>query len=76
MIRGHGWMQEWHETAARTAPVRARQLREAGFIVAVQRMGMQVTPVGRLRMTLVDVRSIGCDAEIPAPPKGGEPATF
>lgn len=50
------WCQEHYETASRHAGRRAKQLREAGYDVIVQAMGMQVTNVGLVRMTMVDIR--------------------
>ena len=50
---GRGFVQEWYETSARTAAVRARELRKAGFAVCVSSMGWQVTNVGKVKMTLV-----------------------
>lgn len=65
------WHQEWHETAARTATVRARQLRKAGFTVSVGCMGMQVTPVGRVKLTLLTVHDY--DRSLPEAPENGQP---
>jgi hypothetical protein len=48
--------QEWYESASRDARRRARQLRAAGYDVTVAPMGPQMTGVGVIRMTLVDVR--------------------
>lgn len=50
------WCQEWYETASRDAGRRARQLRKLGYRVAVESMGTQVTSVGLVKMTLVDIR--------------------
>ena len=47
--------QETYETATGDAGRRARQLRAAGYRVNVQSMGPQVTPVGSVRLTLVDI---------------------
>ena len=52
---GH-WCQESYETAARHAAKRARQLRQAGYAVTVSSLGSQVTPLGILKLTLVDIR--------------------
>ena len=53
----HGaWCQESYETASRDATRRARQLREAGYQVSVSSLGGQVTPLGVIRTTLVDIR--------------------
>lgn len=48
-----GSIQEWYETSARTARRRAKELRAAGFSVSVAPMGIQVTKLGRIKMTLV-----------------------
>lgn len=53
---GFEWTQESYETASRDAGRRARQLRKAGYKVVVCAQGMQVTPVGLVNMTLVDIR--------------------
>ena len=50
------WCQESYETASRDAGRRARQLRRAGYEVRVEGMGLQVTRLGSLKLTLVDVR--------------------
>jgi hypothetical protein len=50
------WCQKTYETASRDAGRRARQLRQAGYQVAVAPMGPQVTPVGVIKLTLVDIR--------------------
>ena len=49
----HTWAQEWYETASRHAAIRTRTLRRLGWRAVSQAMGSQVTPVGRVRMTLV-----------------------
>lgn len=68
------WHQEWHETAASTATIRSRQLRKAGFTVSVGSMGMQVTPVGLVKLTLLTVHDH--DRELPEPPQNGQPVDF
>ena len=50
------WCQEWYETASRDAGKRARALRKVGYRVSVASMGSQVTDVGHIKMTLVDIR--------------------
>lgn len=55
-INGNGWTQEWYETSTRDAGKRARQLRKLGYRVTVSGQGSQVTNVGRVNMTLVDIR--------------------
>ena len=48
--------QEMYETASRDAGRRARALRKAGYVVNVASLGAQITSVGRVKMTLVDIR--------------------
>ena len=55
-INGNGWTQEWYETASRDAGKRARELRKAGYQVTVCQADMQVTSVGAVKMTMVDIR--------------------
>ena len=50
------WCQEWYETASRDAGKRTRQLRKEGFQAFSSSMGNQVTSVGSVKMTLVDIR--------------------
>lgn len=50
------WCQESYETASRDAGRRAKQLREAGYSVIVASMGLQVTSVGLVKLTIVDIR--------------------
>lgn len=66
-VRGRDWQQEWYETAARTARIRAMKLRKAGFTVSVSNMGPQVTDVGRVNMTMVSILNIPYDVVVPAP---------
>jgi hypothetical protein len=51
------WCQEWYETGTGEARRRARQLRALGYTVHVSAMGTQVTDLGLVKMTLVDVRA-------------------
>jgi hypothetical protein len=53
--RGRDWVQEWYDTASGHARIRAAQLRKAGFRVVTE-TSSQVTPLGRMKMTLVDIR--------------------
>jgi hypothetical protein len=55
-VHGPNWCQEWYETASRDAARRGRELRAAGYIANVSAMGTQVTNVGYVKMTLVDIR--------------------
>ena len=50
------WCQEHYETASRDAGRRAKELRKLGYVVTVVGMGDQVTGVGHVKMTMVDVR--------------------
>jgi len=50
------WCQESYETATRDAGKRAKQLRQLGYQVTVGAMGPQVTPVGVIKLTMVDIR--------------------
>lgn len=50
------WAQEIYETSSRDAGVRAKQLRKLGYKVIVSSLGMQVTSVGYIKMTMVDIR--------------------
>jgi hypothetical protein len=50
------WCQETYATATRAAAKPAKQLRTAGYQVYVGAMGPQVTPVGVVKLTLVDIR--------------------
>lgn len=52
---GH-WCQESYCTLSRDAGRRAKVLRAAGYKVAVEAMGAQVTRDGVCKMTLVDIR--------------------
>ena len=65
IVRGLGWQQETFETASREAGQRARQLRKLGLTVYVSPMGMQVTSLGSLRLSLVSIYGISADAEFP-----------
>lgn len=55
-VNNGNWCQETYETASRYAAKRAKQLRAAGYVVRVQSMGSQVTPLGLLKLTCVDIR--------------------
>lgn len=62
-VVGHGWVQEWYETASRDARRRAAELRKLGYRVHVESMGMQVTQAGKVRMTLATITGY----DVPAP---------
>ena len=54
---GNGlWCQETYETATKDAGRRVRQLKAAGYIAVSAPMGMQVTPLGLIKLTMVDIR--------------------
>jgi len=50
------WCQEMYETASRDAGRRAHALRSAGYDVCVSSLGPQLTPMGRIRITMVDIQ--------------------
>ncbi len=54
---GPGWTQESYETASRHAVERAKQLRLLGFTVTVSALGLQVTGVGLLKMSMVTINA-------------------
>jgi hypothetical protein len=82
-VRGRGWQQEEYETASRHAGQRAAKLRKLGYKVLVSGLGSQITPMGRLNMTMVDIspgRSGDADLDAVPPvrcermnPKGRNP---
>lgn len=49
------WCQEHYESASRDAGRRVHQLRKAGFLAKSSPMGPQVTRVGVVRMTTVNI---------------------
>ena len=56
-IVGDGrWRQEWYETRSRDAGRRTKQLRALGFRVKVGALGCQLTGVGKINISLVDIR--------------------
>lgn len=59
-VNNGNWCQETYETASRDAGRRAKQLRAdpRGFIVRVGSMGPQVTSVGTVKLTMVDIRPL------------------
>jgi hypothetical protein len=50
------WCQEWYSTGSGEARKRTTQLRKLGYIVTTSAMGTQITNVGSMKMTLVDIR--------------------
>jgi hypothetical protein len=68
------WIQEWYETASGDARKRTAQLRKLRYQVSASGMGSQITPVGSVKMTLVDIRpgtSGDEDLNDVPPPAGG-----
>lgn len=55
-VRGRGWLQESYESASGESRKRASALRKLGYDVTTAPLGYQVTPVGQVRVTLVNVR--------------------
>jgi len=55
-VFGRNWTQEHYDTMSGDARRRASQLRKVGFKATCCSLGMQVTNVGRVRMTMVDIR--------------------
>ncbi len=54
---GNGlWTQESYETATGFARKRASQLRKLGYKVTVFSLGSQVTKLGLIKTTMVDIR--------------------
>lgn len=51
---GH-WCQEAYETASRDTGRRVRQLRRAGYNAVSSPMGLQVTRVGTVKLTIVTI---------------------
>ena len=52
---GPGWRQEVYESSTREAGARVRQLKRAGIHATACPMGLQVTSVGMVRLTLVNI---------------------
>lgn len=67
VVPGRTTQQEWYESKSGDARTRAAQLRKLGFKVSVSPMGSQITPAGRVNMTLLTVYHRSDD--IPAPDK-------
>jgi hypothetical protein len=62
---GRNWTQEMYETASRDARTRAAQLRKLGYRVSVSALGPQVTPVGRVTMTMLTIDTTPAATETP-----------
>lgn len=52
-------VQEHYESASRHAGIRAKELRKAGFNVITSSLGLQVTNVGLVRMTMLTISGDG-----------------
>ena len=55
-INNGSWCQESYETTSGDAKRRAKELRQRGYAVTVSGMGPQLTPLGVIKLTLVDIR--------------------
>jgi len=62
-VRNGDWQQENYETASGNARKRARQLRKLGYKVVVSRPETQITPAGRVKLTMLTV--LNADDNIP-----------
>ena len=56
VVPGRGWIQESYATGEPEIKPRAAMLRKLGYKVTVFSMGDQITPVGRIKMTMIDIR--------------------
>jgi hypothetical protein len=55
-VAGRNWIQESYETSTGDARKRASQLRKLGYRVTVFSLGSQVTRLGMIKTTMVDIR--------------------
>ena len=55
-VSGNSWTQEHYESSSRDAGRRTKALRAVGFNAHTIPMGLQLTSVGAIRMTMVDIR--------------------
>jgi len=60
-VKCHDRGQEWYESASGHARLRAAALRKAGFQVTTSSQGQQVTPMGAIKMTLLQWQG-DCDS--------------
>ena len=60
-VKTHEWKQEWYETGSPDLRPRTAHLRRLGLTVTVAPMGRQITSVGSMKMTLLDVRRNNAD---------------
>lgn len=54
-VRGRNGIQETYETSSRHAGQRARQLRKAGYRCSASALGLQVTAVGLIKLTVLNI---------------------
>jgi hypothetical protein len=69
IVGNERWRQEWYETASRDAPRRAKELRALGFRVSVIAMGCQLAGVGKVGLSLVNIRPGEGQTELGGLPK-------
>lgn len=73
-VHGRGWIQAWYETGSDEMKARASAARKLGYRVVSQAMGSQVTNVGRIRLSLLDIRpGRSGDSELEGVPNPGPP---
>jgi len=60
-VSTHEWRQEWYPTGCAAMRRRTGALRRLNVRVTVSPMGRQVTGLGTMRLTLVDIRRNGVD---------------
>ena len=60
-VTGRDWRQEWFDTGNPEIRRRSAHLRRLGLKVTVCNMGRQITEVGAIKMTLVDIRRNSVD---------------
>lgn len=65
VTRGANFQQESYETGSPEIKDRAKGLRKRGYTVVVSPMGDQVTPVGRLKLTMITVSNPDDNLEQP-----------
>lgn len=56
VVKGRGWRQESYDSESGDARRRAAQLRRLGYQATASSLGSQVTPLGRMRMSIVTIR--------------------
>jgi hypothetical protein len=56
MVNQGTWAQESWDTGNPAIRARIKNLRARGYEVMVSSLGMQVTPVGVIKMTMIDIR--------------------